>query len=397
MLLTALLVNGCKKDSTLTNLSKTETKSDRETITLEMKDGTTMHVEKINGEYIIGGDVVLTREQFNYFKSKSKQGGLVTQAVYINDLLKLWPNKTVYYKISNSINNQAILDAINYIHNTVGIIFVTRTNQNNYIDFVGNPSQGAGSSALGMIGNRQEIKLANSISYGTVVHEICHSLGMYHEQARSDRGTYINVNYGNINDDWKPQYDIVNTGVPHGSFDFYSIMLYPSFSSDAAKNGSTTPQMTRLDGTTWDSQRQYLTTGDINALNYIYNPPYYVKAIMQIIPELSYGDATYSHAEASVHFYIYDNTNRTVPKILTTPLNVNVIEQTGTYPDSFGSPPTITNTYYYVTIPAGVSSYTPAYLTNRVVSEQSFSYDGMAYAGSFYKTFASFPGFGYQQ
>ena len=37
----------------------------------------------------------------------------------------------------------------------------------------------------------QEIKICGEAPYGTVIHEMCHALGMKHEHARADRDDYV--------------------------------------------------------------------------------------------------------------------------------------------------------------------------------------------------------------
>ncbi|XP_057308197.1 hepatocyte growth factor-like [Hydractinia symbiolongicarpus] len=65
------------------------------------------------------------------------------------------------------------------------------------------------------------------ISFGTVMHEIGHAVGFYHEQQRYDRDKFVRILYGNIMLDSKDQYtneeEITSMGY---AYDFNSIMHY---------------------------------------------------------------------------------------------------------------------------------------------------------------------------
>lgn len=69
---------------------------------------------------------------------------------------------------------------------------------------------------------------------GTVVHEIGHAIGFFHEQSRSDRDNHITVLFENMDAQMRGQFekqDDMNFTVP---YDFSSVMQYPqwAFSRD---------------------------------------------------------------------------------------------------------------------------------------------------------------------
>ena len=55
-------------------------------------------------------------------------------------------------------------------------------------------------SMVGMVGGEQKISLGNGCTrVGTVMHEMMHALGFWHEQSRSDRDKHIIIYTQNIN------------------------------------------------------------------------------------------------------------------------------------------------------------------------------------------------------
>ena len=84
-------------------------------------------------------------------------------------------------------------------------------------------------SSVGRIGSRyiQRVSIASFCSFATVVHEIGHVLGFWHEQSRPDRDEYITIHEENIrpgyHSDFNKIYTINSLGVP---YDYNSIMHY---------------------------------------------------------------------------------------------------------------------------------------------------------------------------
>ena len=67
------------------------------------------------------------------------------------------------------------------------------------------------------------------IQLGTIAHELMHAVGMIHEQQRPDRDGHIKINWQNMDEDSKPQFEkareseIDDHDVP---YDFSSLMHY---------------------------------------------------------------------------------------------------------------------------------------------------------------------------
>ncbi|KAB7503817.1 Zinc metalloproteinase nas-15, partial [Armadillidium nasatum] len=88
------------------------------------------------------------------------------------------------------------------------------------------------SSSVGRVGGSQVVSLGEGcLTKGVVIHELMHSLGFWHEQARPDRDRYITIIWENIQMglsynfgkyDWDT---IQNLSVP---YDLGSIMHYGS-------------------------------------------------------------------------------------------------------------------------------------------------------------------------
>lgn len=220
--------------------------------------------KEINGKKVLDGDIVLSPEQVTDLPVLSKESGAGrSESKYY------WPSRIVYYTINSNVTNQArITNAMRYW--SYRFNFVVRTNQANYIEFKDN---GDGCySDLGMQGGRQELGFDSGCSTGNAIHEIGHALGLYHEQSRSDRDTYITVNWGNIESGKSHNFETyVEQGVKgfnHLPMDWVSVMMYDSWAF--SKNGNAT--MTRKDGSTWNRQRLGPSAGDIATIDRMYPP-----------------------------------------------------------------------------------------------------------------------------
>ena len=156
----------------------------------------------------------------------------------------LWTDGRMPYVISNDLPNaDRVTDAITHWEDNTGMSFVQRTAANaasypNYVEFVRNPNVNWSSSAVGMRGGRQLIRVSDAASSGTIIHEIGHAFGHMHEQTRSDRDDHVTIKWENINEDFVSNFQKNSSMTDYYQYDYDSIMHYPKWAF--SKNGQDT-------------------------------------------------------------------------------------------------------------------------------------------------------------
>ncbi|CAL1291217.1 unnamed protein product [Larinioides sclopetarius] len=163
------------------------------------------------------------------------------------DLKNRWPGAKVPFVIDASLAkyHHAIHGAIEHYHNHTCVRFVPRTNEKDYVKIF----YGKGcNSHVGRGGGKQVVSLGKGChEIGTIVHELGHVLGFYHEHSRSDRDDYISVHLENVQKGMESNFEKLSPSqnILLSPFDYDSIMIYgnEAFSKDGkshtldAKNG----------------------------------------------------------------------------------------------------------------------------------------------------------------
>ncbi len=186
----------------------------------------------------------------------------------------LWPNGVVPYKIDNTLpkaQRDAVTDAMALweAQTMVRFLPLTADNEHDFQDYVlFIPASGKTcASSVGRQGGMQVLRLASRCHAMSVVHELGHLIGLWHEQARLDRDLYIDVLWDNILEDHYHNFNQrISEGYDKGPYDYDSIMHY---SEDAfSKNGKPTlvPRVTGVK----IGQRTHLSAGDIASVNALY-------------------------------------------------------------------------------------------------------------------------------
>lgn len=223
-------------------------------------------VPKMENKKLFEGDIKLDPDES------------VSTNAFASSIGRLWPNKVIPFEFMglSAKEKQSIYQAINEYHKHTCLKFVERTKEFPYVYFY---SSGGCSSPVGFRSNRlNDISLGDGCyGIGTIMHEIGHTIGLFHEQSRPDRDNYIKINWNNIAPGSDFNFKIQTTdnvdslGTP---YDYASIMHYGATAFGGDKTTITTVDKTMQNVI---GNRNGFSDIDIKQINLLYNCPGYSK------------------------------------------------------------------------------------------------------------------------
>ncbi len=251
-----------------------------------MFKGRQIEYEEIDGRAVYQSDMILGSlddVRIGKFAGRMGEGGMriqprsATIAPNLTYTSGLWPIVNGVVRVPytmTSVNatniNSAIAEANSQLAGVLQWAPATGSDVN-LVNFNFNPGDLSGTceAIVGMQGSGSlPINGSGICGVNTILHEMGHAVGLYHEQSRSDRNTWVTYNEGQVDKPQGSNFDIAAASTNSGLFNYASIMEYSPFLF--ARYGVSPVLETIPAGMVLGSTLPQYTTGDLDGIKRLY-------------------------------------------------------------------------------------------------------------------------------
>jgi hypothetical protein len=186
-----------------------------------------------------------------------------------------WPGGSVVYEFDDNVTQanrinmrnamaewEAVANVSFHEEGSCGIIHCVHIQNSDHND-----------SSVGRQFFRQTINIFNWDLRFVMCHELAHTLGFYHEQSRSDRDTYVRINWDQIRPGESNNFNREDGSGRYGPYDFDSVMHYGQFDFAIGNLPTITVLPPNQEWQTAIGQRGHLSQMDQMIMSFIYSYP----------------------------------------------------------------------------------------------------------------------------